>query len=121
MFITRLTEASKEKPDFAGHYVFAGWGCGSACAAGAIVDLATGRVYAPPFGGKSACWPHWIFCGGPIDKPYTEYRRDSRLLILNCTVNAANQYDTFYFIWENEQFRQILHIPGPKEPTIPQN
>jgi len=42
MFRTRLTEASLEKPNFAGHYRFAFWGCGSNCAAGAIVDLETG-------------------------------------------------------------------------------
>jgi len=56
MFATRLREASKQPPDFAGHYRFAGWGCGSACAAGAIIDLATGNVYQPPFAGKAGGW-----------------------------------------------------------------
>jgi hypothetical protein len=60
MFVTRLTEAAKQPPDFAGHYRFAGWGCGSVCAAGAIVDLKTGVVYPPPFGGKYTGVAHWI-------------------------------------------------------------
>jgi len=66
MFVTRLTDASKQPPDFAGHYRFAGWGCGSVCAAGAIIDLNTGVVYPPPFGRKGTGAAHWIFTYGPF-------------------------------------------------------
>jgi hypothetical protein len=47
MFKTNLTNASKKPPNFAGHYRIAYWGCGSACAAGALVDLQTGRCISP--------------------------------------------------------------------------
>ena len=52
MFRTQLTNASKELPDFAGRYRFVTWGCGSSCAAGAIIDLQAGTVLSPPLGGK---------------------------------------------------------------------
>jgi hypothetical protein len=39
MFRTALREAAKHPPDFAGHYRFAIWGCGTRCVGGAIIDL----------------------------------------------------------------------------------
>ncbi len=59
MFRTRLMEASKQSPDFAGHYRFAIWGCGTMCAAGAIVDLKTGTVYPPPLGEQKGWNSGW--------------------------------------------------------------
>lgn len=52
--------------NFAGHYCFVYWGCGSDCQHGAIVDLQTGKVY-----------------DGPTAARQFEYRRWSRLLIVN--------------------------------------
>lgn len=37
-FRTRLREAAAQKPDFAGHYVLARWGCGTECINGAAID-----------------------------------------------------------------------------------
>lgn len=42
-------KANKEKPDFAGHYVVAVYGCGTGCMATALVDVKTGVVYRAPF------------------------------------------------------------------------
>jgi hypothetical protein len=53
LYRTRMTNAGKESPDFAGRYKFAIWGCGSNCAAGAIIDLQTGNVYQPPMAHES--------------------------------------------------------------------
>jgi hypothetical protein len=33
---TRTTEAGKQKPNFAGHYVITEWGCGTGCTHGAL-------------------------------------------------------------------------------------
>lgn len=110
MFRTQLTEAAKQAPDFAGHYKFAGWGCGSACAAGAIIDLQTGDVLPPPRGSHGNGWDRWIFCGGVFDRPYVECRRDSRLLILRCSAGSDWGPDVFYFVLDGSQFRQLLRI-----------
>ena len=70
MFRTQLTNGAKEQPNFAGHYRFVSWGCGSVCAAGAIIDLQTGDVYPPPrkkkrkgLGSMDFC--RWV-CGWPL-------------------------------------------------------
>ena len=116
MFRTRLTEASQEQPDFAGHYKFAGWGCGSNCGAGAIVDLQTGEVYAPPLGGKGEGWQRWISCTALFDGTGYEYHPNSRLMIVRCGWNfdqdGKNRPDVYYLLWEKTQFRQLLHIPA---------
>src|SRR5439155_14402575 len=74
-------------------------GCGSACAAGAIVDLQTGNVFPPPLGGKGSGWDRWIFCGGVFEAPYTEYRRNSLLMILRCTKSSVKAPDLYYLVW----------------------
>lgn len=38
-----------QKPNFAGHYVYSSYGCGTGCTASGIVDLKTGVVYRAPF------------------------------------------------------------------------
>lgn len=38
-----------QKPNFAGHYVYSSYGCGTGCTASGIVDLKTGTVYRAPF------------------------------------------------------------------------
>gem|GEM_PF-4862525 len=60
MYRTRITDAYYSKIDtrwlrestglnFAGHYCFAYWGCGSPCQEAVIVDVKTGLIYdAPP-------------------------------------------------------------------------
>ncbi len=104
MFRTQLTRESKEPPDLAGHYKFAGWGCGSVCAAGAIIDLNTGLIYQPPLAGPKSGWEHWMFAGGPVDGPFVESRRSSRLVIVRTMDKTAR---TYYFIWEDNRFRQV--------------
>lgn len=118
-FKTKLSEAAKQGPDFAGHYRFAGWGCGSVCAAGAIVDLKTGVVYPPPLGGHGTdpknIYEYWIFTGGPIGVSYTEYRVDSRLVIVRGSTRKFSDLtvvDTYYLVWEGDKFRQIMFLPG---------
>jgi hypothetical protein len=111
MFRTQLANASKQPPDFAGHYRFAGWGCGSDCAAGAIIDLQTGAVFPPPLGKED----DWMFCGGIVEGGFTTYRRDSRLMIVRCQ-EGLSEIGVHYLVWENQRFREILHLvqQGPK-------
>ena len=46
-FRTRLSEALHRGVNFAGHYAVAGWGCGTGCISGAIIDARTGNVFWP--------------------------------------------------------------------------
>jgi hypothetical protein len=54
MYRTRLREAARERPNFAGHFIVATWGCGTECVEGVIIDARTGRVFMLPF--TLCCW-----------------------------------------------------------------
>ena len=49
--------------NFAGHYCFVYWGCGSDCQHGAIVDLQTGNVYDGPTAARQFEYKRWSGSG----------------------------------------------------------
>jgi hypothetical protein len=114
MFRTRLSEAMKQPPNFAGHYRVTYWGCGSICTASAIVDLQTGNVYPPPLGGNGNGWDRWISCTASFEGAGDDFRVDSRLFITRCgptfDKHGKNQPDVFYLLWEGSAFRELLHL-----------
>jgi hypothetical protein len=114
MFRTSLTNAAKEAPDFAGHYKFASWGCGSVCAAGAIIDLVTGTIYSPPGGGRGSGAEQWIFSGGFVDGAYASYRVDSRLVIVREQARDPASQDLHFYVWESSGFRKLLSVTEKK-------
>jgi hypothetical protein len=77
MYRTRLREAAREKPNFAGHFIVTTWGCGTECVTGAIIDARTGRVFMLPF--TLCCW------GADVDEKFepVEFRRNSKLIIFS--------------------------------------
>jgi hypothetical protein len=121
MFRTNLTNAAKERPNFAGHYRVTYWGCGSLCSAGALVDLETGAVFPPPLaksGGRG--WERWIDCTACFEGANNEFHVDSRLMIVRCGMNYSarlqrNVPDTYFFVWEEDRFRQLLFVSGKAE------
>jgi len=118
LFRTNLREAARKPPNFAGHYRFTIWGCGTRCAGGAIIDLQSGDVFAPPLGLKGRGEEHWIFCTDFDYDHGAEYRVDSRLLILHCGQELSDhEYDVHYFLWENNRFRELLSKAGNKPKT----
>src|SRR5579872_412555 len=115
MFRTQLTDAAKESPNFAGHYRFAFWGCGSLCTAAAVVDLRTGAVSAPPLGAHGGGWMRRMMSPAFFEGSAVEHRVDSRLVIIRAGINysetlKANVPDVYYFVWEGHRFRQLLFM-----------
>ncbi len=80
MFRTRLRDAlNNSKPSFAGQYIVTGWGCGSSCYTGAVINAKTG--VATPF-------PVTLSSVFPLKPEFKNedgqehiYRLDSRLMI----------------------------------------
>lgn len=117
-FRTQFINASKEAPNFAGHYRVATWGCGTNCLQGGIVDLSTGRLLPLP---HSKNWPgKWDLCGfvtgGKFDQA-VQTLPASRLLIVNCSDAERRRgggayLRTSYFIFENGKFRKIAEEIG---------
>ena len=117
-FRTRLRAGAQERPDFAGHYRFVGWGCGSLCAAGAIVDLKTGRVYPPPKTVEGSGWDRWIFAGGPVRGPLIDFRVDSRLMIVRQPSADPLYEEARYYEWQGTRFK-LLRTRAEKQQLVP--
>jgi opacity protein-like surface antigen len=99
-YATRIREASRQKPNFAGHYVLASWGCGASCVSNVAIDAKTGRVTWLPF--TVCCWD--VDVQEPI-----EFRRDSRLLVVHGSRNEAGN-GTFYYVLEKEDFKLVKAV-----------
>jgi len=104
MFRTRLREAARGKPNFAGRYIVATWGCGTACLQGALIDARTGRVYMLP--ATRCCWQ-------AVDENFkpVEFRPDSRLIILSGSRNEKEGDEgTHFYKFENNRFVLIRTV-----------
>jgi len=97
-FRTQLRTQAAEGANFAGHYRFAIWGCGTACAQFAIVDCKTGKVNFP----ANLSYVTW-----EGDDPGFKFRVDSRLLIVHDALLEESKRGNFYYLWETNRLRLI--------------
>lgn len=114
MFRTRLRLAAKEKPNFAGRYIFTAWGCGTRCLMGAVIDAKTGRVYW--WDSSLCCWGDDVGeTWGPI-----EFRLNSKLIVFSGARNEKENDDGAHFYkFENGRFvhlkslmKRVQPLPG---------
>jgi hypothetical protein len=111
-FRTRLKAALAEGTDFAGHYKIAGWGCGTGCISGAVIDVRNGRVYFPE---ELYALSVGSFTGDYESEPL-KYRKNSRLLVLSGIPGSADDNATqkpwgdYYYEWKNNRFRQVGYV-----------
>ncbi len=79
-FRTQLQEGYQaKKANFAGHYTFVDWGCGSPCQSSLLIDRTTGRIYDSPTASLGY-----------------EFRIDSRMLIVNPPDSTGFYEDCYY-------------------------
>ncbi|MCG2583662.1 hypothetical protein [Massilia sp. TS11] len=102
-YASALRASAKRRPDFAGHFVLATWGCGASCVMGAAIDAKTGAVTWIPF--TVCCWS--ASHSSPID-----YQRNSRLLVVHGMRNETGlETDVGYFVFDGETFAELKPTP----------
>ena len=106
MFRTRLREAANEGVNFAGHYIFTSWGCGTGCQVGAIIDANTGTVYFP----KEMAGMGFGVSGAEVADEPMQFRRYSTLFILSGYAADGEGEGVTYLVWEGTKFRQIMFV-----------
>jgi hypothetical protein len=102
---TRLREAAREKPNFAGHFIVTIWGCGTECVQGAIIDAKTGRVF---------MLPTTLCCFGNVDDKFepVEHRLNSKLIILSGARNEKEGDNAARFYrFDNNRLVLIKTVP----------
>jgi len=111
-FHTRLSDALRGGVNFAGHYVVAGWGCGTGCISGAIIDARNRKVLWPlEFNALGV----WYDGNNYVDKP-VEYRKNSRLLIIRGSPGVKDNEPEFpngeyFYEWTGRTLRFVKFIP----------
>ena len=115
---TRLSQWAKEKPNFAGHYILATWGCGTDCTQLTIIDVKTGVVYSPAGTGTNvAVNVHNDFLQGSDlwhASGAVRFRTDSRLLVfIGMPEERTNDRGISYFLWENNRMSRIRFVAKP--------
>jgi hypothetical protein len=113
---TRLKEALAGGTNFAGHYIVAGWGCGTGCISGAIIDARNGNVYWPlPLYALGV----WYDGNNYVENP-VEYRKNSRLLIIRGSPGVKDNdpekpNGEYYYEWFENNLKQVKFIPYKTE------
>ena len=117
-FRTRLREALAEGVNFAGHFVVAGWGCGTGCISGGIIDARDGRVYFPKQFNDIAVWYN---DSGYTEKPIS-YRKNSRMFVVSGI--SGDQEDRpgeeslwgdYYYEWKNNSLKLVRFVKRPRK------
>jgi hypothetical protein len=122
LFRTRISEAARNGPNFAGHYTIAEWGCGTSCVSVAVIDAETGSVQEGPFGrlpnallayGKALRYDR--DSKGKYQNEELSYRLNSRLLIARGCPNDAN-CAAYFYEWTGTQFKLLRKVAATPEP-----
>ena len=96
MFRTNISYAYKDNTiTFAGHYIIASWGCGTACQMHALIDTKTG--IAKPLLSRATSLG-------------LDYRADSKLLIVNPGAKnhgGATASKTKFYLLEDDSLKAI--------------
>ncbi|WP_105383708.1 hypothetical protein [Neorhizobium alkalisoli] len=95
-FATRLRRAVSQPANFAGHYIFATWGCGAECLGGAVIDARTGKV---------AWLPYSVCCWGK-GEPFS-FKNDSRLIVFSGILNEESPKGAHFFEFRNGKFKHL--------------
>jgi hypothetical protein len=107
-----VLETANSKPDFAGHYTFALWSCGTSCFGAALVDARTGDVFDTPFLGFSYGYVYRVGIQDTFEP--LQYRLDSRLIIATgCP--QERRCGTRAYEWDGKRFhllKEVLIIPA---------
>ena len=117
LFRTRAREALKNarekgRGNFAGHYVFFEYGCGTGCVSSNVVDVKTGKIF------------DGIGVGGyPVDETWVvwefDYKPDSTLIYVQGSVNSGDDDEitgsgSFVFEFKDGKFKLLQHSPVVK-------
>lgn len=107
---TRLNRALRDGVNFAGHYVVAGWGCGTGCSNAAIIDARNGIVY----------WPLQFYnvdsrYGDGYSDPLFSFRPNSRLLVIHGIPGTKDDSKVppsgdYYYEWTGNRFRLLRSV-----------
>lgn len=108
---TRIRNAAKLAPNFAGEHVLEYWGCGTSCTNLVVVNSRTGEVFMPPFGAQGG---ESLYTPETADRfERLQWRLNSRLIVINGRRNEDEEIDAHhYYEFDGRGFRHIRTLPA---------
>ena len=103
-FKSKIAEASRQRVNFAGHYVLSSFGCGANCVMSFALDKHSGKVSWLPF--TVCCWDEVNSKSIPMS-----FRKDSRLVVIIGSRNEEGK-GTYYYEFSNFKFI-LVHSKAP--------
>jgi len=122
LFRTQIKEWGKERPNFAGHYTLAKWGCGTDCTMFAFIDARTGKVYFDHIATNVAVNVHQdLLPGGDWHgSGALRFKADSRLLVLIGMPNEDPKLRGISFYeWTGQRLKLVRRVPVAWYPDKP--
>ena len=101
-FKTRIIEASKQRINFAGHYVLSSFGCGASCVMSFALDKKSGDVAWLPF--TVCCWDDVEAGAEPI-----MFKKNSRLVVITGSRNEQGK-GVYYYEFKQGKFVLIQEV-----------
>ncbi len=113
LFRTQIRDQVATGMNFAGRFTIAGWGCGTECVNGTMVDDKLGTILDLPF--DTITWGPGRFEDGavwPSDKfEPIEFKPSSRLLVLHgCNAEKRDSCGVYYYEWTGSQFKLLKRL-----------
>jgi hypothetical protein len=121
---TRLRAWAEEKPNFAGHYILANWGCGTDCTRIAIIDARSGKIFHPRGAttNEAVNIHHALLGGGNVVDLWhgtgaVWHRVDSKLLVLiGAPEGNYENRGISYFVWDDNKLTRVRFVHRPWYP-----
>ncbi|KQV53724.1 hypothetical protein [Duganella sp. Root336D2] len=113
LYRTMLKNSTQDqRPNFAGHFIVAHWGCGSSCVMNKIIDARTGKVFHPAGVETNVV----MNIDGPLfdDGGMLRYRADSRLFILiGDPEEDEKRRGISFFEWTGTRMKLLRRVKVP--------
>ena len=114
-FRTRISKWGLERPNFAGHYVLATWGCGTDCTQLTIIDAINGKVYHPEgIRSNVAVNVHQSLLDGSSgwrEEGSVKFTSESSLLVVvGMPEERAADRGISYFLWRNNRMERVKFV-----------
>jgi len=113
-FRTRLTDGLRRGINFAGHYIVVGWGCGTGCISGGIIDARNGRVYFPNAFHDVGVW----YDNNEYTPEPVKFKKNSRLFVISGISGDQEErsddnkiWGDYYYQWKGDGLRLIKFVP----------
>ncbi len=114
MYRTMLKESTQgQRPNFAGHFIAAHWGCGAGCVTTKIIDVRTGKVFHPAVVETNS--------EVNLDDSFYEngtlrYRADSRLFVLiGVPGEDEKRRGISFFEWTGTRMKLLRFVKVPPD------